>query len=241
MRHARQQGAEGRQLFRLDQVALAQLQLAQHLVKSIGQGQHLAVPGVDADVLEPAVGDLFHGPFHELQRLHDHLGHDLADDEHHDDQDGNGKNKHLARAAERGLQAFPLRFRDVLGTGDDVLAIFPDSLFNGCYRCNRAGPFGCFLLVQLLVAFHEVFVLYEVCRERGDLPLGRDRGKSHAVRGKQLLRLGHIAQVLIKVGPLLVKEVVLLETPDLEGRVEELGDRLAEHDLLLDELAARSR
>ncbi len=100
---------------------------------------------------------------------------------------------------------------------------------------SAGGQVGGPLPVQLLVAFHMVFVFFEIGRKRGELVLGRDRSKGSAVRGKQLLRLGHIPEVLVEVGPLFVQEIVLLEPSDLEGRVEEFGDRLAEHDLLVRE------
>src|SRR5574337_495798 len=85
VRHAGQERSQGSEFFRLDQVALPQLQFAQHLVESVRERRDLPVPRVDPDLFKPAVRDHFHVLFDHLERLHDHAGEDLPDG---DDGDG---------------------------------------------------------------------------------------------------------------------------------------------------------
>ena len=52
---------------------------------------------------------------------------------------------------------------------------------------------------------------------------------------QQFARPAGVAHVLVQVFPLRIEEVVLLEAPDLERGVEELGERLAGDDAPLEQ------
>ena len=235
MGHPGEQGAEGRELLRVHQVALAQLKLPEHFVEGIGEGDDLPVPRVDADVLEAAVGDDLHAHFHQLQRFHDHARHDLADGDDHDDQDRDRDDQDAPRTGQQQLKVPALRLRHFLGDGDDVLAGPPE--VSRQLDLERAVDLRALIFLapdEILVAAHEVLVQLQVVPEADDPVPGLHGSEGGDVRVEKLARPRHVPDVLLVIGQLLVQKVVLFEPPNLKGGVKELGNGLARHDLLFE-------